>query len=262
MFGAEGGATEAGREGKLEQANGGTLLLKGISSLEHKVQARLLQAIEQQRFYRVGGTQERRSDFRVITAATKGLSEDVQRGLVREDLYFRLAVFEMVVPPLRDRLGDVGGLARYFVGLLGVKGGEGVSFSADALALLEVHHWPGNVRELRNAVERALVVCKSGQILPKDLPPQVQAAVGGGEMGGGLGRGRRSKMRLVHSGEVDGVVQDGVEGVNAARLADVERVAIEAMMKRVNGNISLAARQLGIGRSTLYRKLRSYGYKG
>lgn len=243
------------RLGKLEQASGGTLLLKGLPSLSLLVQARLFQAIERRRFYRVNSSTEVALNVRIITTLPKRLTDEIRQGLVREDLYFSLAVFEMSVPALRERLGDTPVLARHFTQTICAQNrpNQPCTLSDESLALLEAYDWPGNIRELRNAIERALVVCKGSVITPDDLPPQLRTphAVDASPPT----RGRRARgPRLSYSAS-------DVDASLISSLADVERGAIENMMRKVNGNISLAARQLGIGRSTLYRKLKSYGHK-
>lgn len=161
--GAYTGATQR-REGRFELADGGTILLDEISEISPKVQAKLLRVLQEREFERVGGNKTIKVDVRVIATTNRNLAQSVERGQFRQDLYYRLNVFPVHVPPLRDRQGDVVLLAKNFAQKFGRKHGKQIKgFDADALQALERHPWPGNVRELQNTVERAVILAESGQ---------------------------------------------------------------------------------------------------
>ncbi len=249
--GAFTGATDR-RIGKFEQANGGTLFLDEVAELSAPLQAKVLRAIQSKTFQRVGGSADVRSDFRLLAASHQRLAELVKAGRFREDLYFRIAVFELDVPPLRDRRDDIPLLARRFANELTSREGRRLEFSGPAMALLTSFHWPGNVRELENAVHRALVAAESGVVGPDELPPAIRQAAG------------RS-----------GATQDSIDAASAGaatqssgrpswplaslNLEAVERAAILEAIRQAGGNVTQAMRTLGVARTTLYRKLKHYG---
>ena len=165
LFGYEKGAftgAAAQSKGKFELANGGTIFLDEIGDISPKLQADLLRVLQERRFYRVGGTQEVEVEVRVIAATNKDLADEVQQGRFREDLYYRLNVIDIAVPPLADRPADILPLARHFLG-------EGMQLSEDAAAALQAHDWPGNVRELRNSIERAKLLARERIVAAADL---------------------------------------------------------------------------------------------
>ncbi len=235
LFGHERGSFTGatGRhKGKLELADGGTLFLDEIGEISPKVQVELLRALEDKRITRVGGTDEIPIDFRVICATNRDLEEAVRSGAFREDLYYRINVFTLDIPPLRGRREDILPIAEHFVAKFAAAMGRRVTgFTATAKELLLSHPWPGNVRELANAVERALVVCRAGEVGPEHLP------IGGGRP----------------------VVQGGGERDTELPLREVERRHIEAVLLAHDHNISQTAKVLGVDRVTLYNKLRRYG---
>jgi DNA-binding NtrC family response regulator len=250
LFGHEKGAfTHAvGRHiGLMERADGGTLVLDEIGELRPGLQAKLLRALQERRFRRVGSTEEISSDFRLVAATNRDLEAEVRAGRFREDLYFRIAVFDLRLPPLRARLEDLPVLVRHFTRELAeLRSVPPVECSADALALMMRYPWPGNVRELRNAVERALVVCDGQRILPRDLPPRLQP----------------DAAPTPHAGTATpatAAAPAAPAGDESLDLQQLERRAIEEALRRTAGNLARAARLLGIGRTTLYRKLREYG---
>lgn len=232
IFGHERGAftgAQYRRKGKLELADGGTLFLDEIGNIDTKTQMDLLRAIETKQFSRVGGNDVLKVDFRVICATNKDLEKAVADGSFREDLYFRLNVFSIFLPPLRERKGDIPLLASYFAKKYAKAMGKTIStVSADAMDVLMRYEWPGNVRELENAMERAMVVGKPPCIRPEDLPFQL------------LDR----------------------KGVPAAgSLASVERAHIIEILEQNNWNISRSAEVLDIDRATLYNKIDKFGLK-
>ncbi|HJL26731.1 MAG TPA: sigma-54 dependent transcriptional regulator, partial [Polyangiaceae bacterium LLY-WYZ-15_(1-7)] len=186
LFGHEKGAftgADRRRAGRFEQADGGTLFLDEVAELSASLQAKLLRVLQERSFHRIGGAEEIRVDIRIVAASHRDLASEVAAGRFREDLFFRLAVFEMDVPPLRARGDDVLLLARRF---LAQHGGEPPPRLDDAVvALFRRHRWPGNVRELENAVQRALVVCRDGLVRLEDLPPRIREAAAAGTDGPG-----------------------------------------------------------------------------
>lgn len=247
LFGHERGAftgAEQRRIGRLEQADGGTLFLDEVAELDMTLQANLLRALQERRFHRLGGSQDVSSDFRLVAATHRRLEEQVRAGRFREDLFFRVAVFELEVPALRERDDDILLLARHFLPAQ-------LSLAAATGRLLRAYPWPGNVRELANAFEHASVVATDGLVRPGDLPRRI--------------RDHPSAMHATveapaHEPSPAGTRIGSRSGASPVRrLADVERDAIEDAMERTGGNVSEACRQLGIGRTTLYRKLERYG---
>jgi DNA-binding NtrC family response regulator len=234
LFGYEKGAfTGANQQtrGKFELADSGTILLDEIGDISPKLQADLLRVLQERCFYRVGGNQEVQVDARVIAATNKDLAEEVRQGRFRDDLYYRLNVIEIRIPPLRERREDLPMLTAHFMERLAHELGKEVTgISDEALKLLMDHDWPGNVRELENAIERALVTCRCNQLTEADFAWL------------GSGPGTRQKW------EVPGDLP----------LAELERRAIIATLERTHGNVKEAAASLGVDRSTLYDKLKRY----
>ncbi len=218
------------RKGSSKLANGGTIFLDEIGDISPKLQADLLRVLQERRFYRVGGTQEVEVDVRVIAATNKNLAEEVQQGRFREDLYYRLNVIEIRLPPLRERREDIPLLAEHFVQRISSELGRDVSgISTEALKLLIAYDWPGNVRELENVIERAIVTCHNGSLEEQDFSWMQPA---GGQS---------------QNWEVPDVP-----------LGELERRAIVAALERKHGNVKEASTALGIDRSTLYDKLKRY----
>ncbi len=231
LFGHEKGAftgAQYRRKGKVELADGGTLFLDEIGNISMKTQMDLLRVIETKQFMRVGGSEIIHSDFRVICATNRDLEAAVKDCSFREDLYFRLNVFTIPLPPLRARRGDVAKLAHYFLEKYSKQMGRSKhGFSPDAMHTLKAYDWPGNVRELENAIERAMVVSKSETIEKDDLPVQVHAATQS----------------------------------NGKRLEDIECKYIESILRETGWNISRSAHILDIDRVTLYHKIEKFGLK-
>jgi len=234
LFGHERGAFTGARErrpGLLEMASGGTLLLDEVADLPPEVQGKFLRVLEERRVRRLGGRAEVEVDLRVLAATHRDLRAEVREGRFREDLYFRIAVFTIDVPPLSDRLDDVPLLARHFADRLAAEAGRPPpEIGADVLQLLREHSWPGNVRELRNVVERALLLGDGRAIRPADLPPELARRGGAEEIRIQLGR----------------------------PLEEVEREYLLATLRRFGGNRSRTAEALGVSPKTLYNKLRRY----
>ncbi len=236
LFGHEKGAFTGAsqrRKGLLELADGGTLLLDEINSAPPEIQVRLLQFLQERTLMRVGGQQQIQVDVRLICATNEPLDVLVEAGRFRADLYYRLKVFPINLPPLRERLDDIVPLAEQLVSRAAREHGRPVNgFTGEALAALRHYPWPGNVRELENVIQRAVILCREERIGPELLPAEAATA-----------------RPPSHSGLLPGLDND-------ASLAEVERVWIEQMLVRCDGNKREAARRLGIDASTLHRKLR------
>lgn len=227
--GAFTGATEA-RPGRLEAAHKGTLVLDEIAHLTRDAQAKLLRVIEQREFERLGGRRTVRVDARLVALTNVNLDDAVRRKAFREDLFYRLNVVRIEVPPLRERREDVKALAEGFLKTYAQKHGRPArAFSQKTLALFEAYEWPGNVRELANTIERAVIVADALRVEEVHLPETLRALASVG----GKGRGKRT-------------------------LAELEADYIAETLEAVRGNKSEAARILGISRKNLYEKLARY----
>ncbi|MBI4868891.1 MAG: sigma-54-dependent Fis family transcriptional regulator [Candidatus Wallbacteria bacterium] len=228
LFGHEKGAftgAQFRRKGKLEMADGGTLFLDEIGTISLKMQVDLLRVLETKEFCRLGGSRPIKVDFRVVCATNEDLQVRVKEGTFREDLFYRINVFTLDVPPLRERSSDIPALAMHFVTKLAQQMDKRVTeISPAAMEKLRNHHWPGNVRELANAIERAMVVGKPPRIQPQDLP----------------------------------FLAPLVSDLPGQALADVERNHIAAVLNQTGWNIKAAARVLEIDRATLYNKIAKY----
>jgi DNA-binding NtrC family response regulator len=231
LFGHEKGAFTGAatrRKGKFEISQGGTLFLDEIGDISPKLQLDLLRVLEDRKFFRVGGTEPVTVDVRIVAATNRDLQKAVADGSFREDLFYRLNVIPVNLPPLRDRLEDLPLLVEHFLEQLGAEMNKHVDeVSSDAIGVLMAHTWPGNVRELRNVLERAVVVASGRVIETSDL---------------GL---RRAPGEPAGSGGL-------------ASLDDIEKHHISHVLAETGGNISQAARTLGIDRATLYNKMRKY----
>jgi len=237
LFGHEKGAFTGAvgrRIGKFEVANGGTIFLDEIGLMSPAVQAKMLRFLQEREFERVGGNELVKVDVRVISASNKDLEEAVKKGEFREDLYYRIAVFPIKLPPLRDRKEDIPLLVAHFIDKYARQENKEIEgVTPDALELLMAYHWPGNVRELENAIERAIVLASTKEITPKDLPSSVRA----------LGQ------KKIY--EADNTLSSWIE--------KLEEEALRQALLECEGNISQTAKKLGIGRATIYRKAKKYG---
>jgi transcriptional regulator with GAF, ATPase, and Fis domain len=246
LFGYEKGAFTGAvnsRIGRLEQAAGGTLFLDEIGEMSPLVQAKLLRVLQEREFQRLGGTRTLRADVRVVAATNRDLAAMMGRGHFREDLFYRLAVFEIRVPALRDRPEDVLLLAEFFLDDLGRSMGRpAAGISRDAREWLLAYPWPGNVRELRNAIERAILLCDGGLVTRDHLPAVV---------------GRPEATRTVPgASSLDPAAPFPAGGVD---LEGLERSFVEKALQQTRGNKSRAARLLGLTRAQLYSRLEKYG---
>jgi len=242
LFGFERGSfTGASRThtGLVERASGGTLFLDEVTEMSADMQTRLLRFLETQRFYRVGGSQELRTDVRVVAATNRSPVQAVRDGSMREDLLYRLAVFPISLAPLRERGDDVVLLAEHFLDELNARNDTSKRFADTALHTLRDYHWPGNVRELKNAIERAFIMCAQ----ELDLQPM-----------------------NIHAPSSDSAARaDGDGGIQVpigSSLAQAERWLIEATLAHWAGNKNRAARTLGCSLKTLYNKLAAYERQG
>ena len=239
LFGHEKGAftgASALRRGRFEMADGGTLFLDEISEVDPSIQVKLLRVLEERTFERVGGDETIEVDIRIIAATNRDLRAYVEQGKFREDLFFRLNVVDITLPPLAGRAGDIPLLAGRFLREYCEKNGKSIEgFTPDAVSLLSAYAWPGNVRELRNTVEKMVVLSRSDKLSARDVPANIREAVKGPAAVGG-----RSQILMTGS------------------LAETERSKIMAVLEKNGGNRTRAAEELGISRRTLHRKLREY----
>ena len=239
LFGHERGSFTGAHErriGRFEEANGGTLFLDEIGEIDASTQVKLLRFLGERTFERVGSNKTVTSDVRIITATNKNLVEMVRAGTFREDLYFRLKVVEIKLPPLRERRSDVPLLAGAFLREFARDNQKVVkSISPEAMGLLTNYSWPGNVRELRAAIEGAVVLCRGDRIIPEDVQDYVRAPESGGPVTVGASAG----------GPIETV-------------KDAERQLIVRALKEAEGNRTLAAKRIGMSRRTLHRKIHDY----
>jgi DNA-binding NtrC family response regulator len=222
----------ASKLGLFEEAHGGTLFLDEIAEMPAALQVKLLRTLQSGEIRRLGATQATTIDVRVIAATNRDLAAMIADGSFREDLFYRLNVIQIALPPLRERREDIPALAEHFVSRSASRLGREVRLSPEALERLLRYPWPGNVRELENAIERAVILARAEAVRPEDLPPHVAA---------GLHLGPSPTLPRQVS------------------LADAERAHILQTLERFGRNHSAAAEALGIGRTTLWRKLKEYG---
>ncbi len=271
LFGHEKGSFTGAMDrhiGKFVEANHGTLFLDEIGELPLDAQVKLLRAIQEGEVDPVGGKKSVRVDIRIISATNQNLIELVKQGRFREDLFYRLNVFPIAIPPLRQRRDDIPDLARRFLARFAAEEGRSIrAISAEAMALLTRYDWPGNVRQLENAMFRAVVLCEGDELTIADFP-QLASQVDGFEVripsAAILAPGQPQPTRTVRE-----IVQVPVEDPNALKLVDasgdmrkldeIERETIRFAIQHYRGQMSKVARKLAIGRSTLYRKLKDLG---
>ena len=241
LFGHEKGAftgADKRREGRFKQADRGTLFLDEIGEMPIGVQAKLLRALQQGEIQRVGSDKSEHVDVRVIAATNRDLRKEVEERRFREDLYFRLNVISLEVPPLRQRKEDIPLLAAHFLSHYAERNHKNVKgFSAQCMDMLLHYDWPGNVRELQNAVERAVILCTGEYVTGPELPVNIA---------------KLAAEAMPRSTEVS-------SSLAGLPLEEVERRAIEETLRETGDNKSAAARKLGITRATLHKKLRKYG---
>ena len=247
LFGYERGAftgAHTARAGRLEQAAGGVLFLDEVGEMSPTVQAKFLRVLQEREFQRLGGTGTLRADVRVIAATNRDPRAAMERGTLREDLYYRLSVFEITLPPLRERHEDILLLAEAFLAEIGRSVGRpAAGVSKDARDRLLAHRWPGNVRELRNALERAVILCDGGLITGEHLPMALAAAP----------PARSAAPSATPPATPETIPPEGV------KLEAIERDLIQRAMAQAQNNKSEAARLLGLARGQLYSRLKRYG---
>jgi DNA-binding NtrC family response regulator len=244
LFGHERGAFTGAHErriGRVEQAQGGTLFLDEIGEIEASIQIKLLRFLGERTFERVGSNKTMTADVRLVAATNKILEDMVRLGSFREDLYFRLRVVEIWLPPLRERAEDIPLLAQSFLREFAKENNKRVNdFAPETLEAMMKYHWPGNVRELRTAIEHAVVFCRGEKVTLRDLPTSV----------------RREKV-ITDRGETGQMLAQ-----NDLTVEEAEKQLIIRALKECNGNRTLAARKIGISRRTLHRKLHAYHLEG
>jgi transcriptional regulator with PAS, ATPase and Fis domain len=226
LFGhAKGAFTSAvqDRQGLIEIADGGTLFLDEISDMDYGVQAQFLKVIEEKQYRRLGEVKVRRSEFRLICASNRDLFDETHQGKFRKDLYFRINVFPIVIPPLRERPENIPGLSSY---ILKNMGSVNTTPSPEIIAFLQQYQWPGNIRELRNILERALLLSQGQQ------------------------------LSLEHFQALESHTSPAPENKNSSKLEQIEEAHIRATINQFGGNTQKAAEFLGISRATIYRKLK------
>jgi len=210
-------------------ADGGTIFLDEIGNISPKIQMELLRVLEDKKFFRLGGSKEMKADFRTIAATNKDLEVAMEAGEFRDDLFYRLNVFVIEIPPLRERRSDIALLAQHFLNVFTSQMNKPISgISPAAIKRLVDHDWPGNVRELENAIERAVVICKTDEIQPNDFP-------------------------FSHTPPEETSTDDSLEAL--------QKVHIKKILEQTGWNISKAAIALQIDRVTLYNKINKYNLK-
>src|SRR3954463_338230 len=243
LFGHRKGAftgADAHRKGLFEVANGGTLFLDEVGELDKSVQVKLLRFLESGEIRRVGENDPFRVDVRVLCATNRDLRDMVANEQFREDLFFRLNTFEIILPPLRDRKGDIPALARHMLKRFARRGASEASLTQEAIDLLSNHEWPGNIRELANAIERATILAGGGLILPEHLPTQLPV--------------RRPSMSMSSPAPAVAGPHFPIPEGNPT-LRDIEMKYIQVILEKHNGNKPAASKELGISLKTLYNKI-------
>ncbi|HJS56755.1 MAG TPA: sigma-54 dependent transcriptional regulator [Vicinamibacteria bacterium] len=242
LFGHEKGSFTGAvysRAGRFEVADGGTLFLDEIGDISPTVQVKLLRFLEEREFERVGGNKTYKVDVRIVAATHRDLKKKMEEGSFREDLYYRLNVIEVHIPPLRDRAGDIPLLAEHFLRKYASANDKAVTFSDEALALLLQHRWPGNVRELENAIERAVVLADTDLLTPLHFPT----------------------LRRITPEEATGASGGGA-AIPGSTMAQIEREAILRTLEAVGGSTSRAAALLEISPRKIQYKLKAYKQAG
>jgi DNA-binding NtrC family response regulator len=237
LFGHEKGAftgAQERRRGRFEMADGGTLFLDEIGEIDAALQVKILRVLEERKFERVGGTDTVSVDVRLVAATNRDLKKLVEAGKFREDLFYRLFVVNVTLPPLRERDGDIVLLAQHYLKTLAAENGKKVvGIAPDAMEALAAYSWPGNVRELRNVIERMVVLGAGDKLTVRDLPASFRVPAGRAKSSAPTGSAWR----------------------------DAERQLIEEALQRHKDNRTQAARDLGISRRTLHRKLNEFGLR-
>jgi DNA-binding NtrC family response regulator len=245
LFGHEKGSftsAVAQRKGRFEQANGGTLFLDEVGDIPAPMQVKLLRVLQDRRFERVGGNASIEVDVRLVAATNRSLIKMVKQGKFREDLYFRLNVVKIILPPLRERLDDVPLLASHFTAKHGRPGEPVKTISPEAMDKLLKYNWPGNIRELENAIERACVTARGPAIEPSDLPPEVLAP-----------------RQVVPTYKID--LSRPLPDLLREATIELEKQYLRRALKKSRGNVGRCARICGLSRRSISAKLAEYGIK-
>ncbi|MEE4238095.1 MAG: sigma-54 dependent transcriptional regulator [Anderseniella sp.] len=288
LFGHEKGAFTGAvgkHMGKFQEADGGTLFLDEVAELPLDIQVKLLRALQEGEVDPVGSRKPVKVDIRLISATNRNMIEMVKAGQFREDLYYRLNVFPVMAPPLRERVEDIAPLVQHFITRFAAEEGRRITgIAPQALEMLKVYQWPGNVRQLENTVFRAIVMCEGAELTIADFP-QIAALTEGFEVevppapaprpeppratgadaiiGGAVSASAPAMMPASSSGMVSDGMAYGIpavtEGGHIRTLEEIEADMIRLALTRYRGQMSEVARKLGIGRSTLYRKMRDLG---
>ena len=220
------------KKGLFEEANGGTIFLDEIGELDHELQAKLLRVLESRQFIKIGDTKPTSVNVRILAATNRNLQKESEENHFRSDLFYRLSVFQITLPALRERKKDIGLLAEYFMSYFAEKVNKQIStFSKTFIEKLEAYGWPGNIRELKNVIERAVILCDSNELDETLLPYDIQ------------------NLQPLKSHQT----------LSAFDLSSVEKLHIQRVLNHTHGNRAEAARLLNIGIATLYRKLKEYG---
>lgn len=248
LFGHEKGAFTGAikdKTGYFEQAHGGTLFLDELTEMPFEIQAKLLRALETQTFRRVGGTRDLKVDVRVLAASNQNVQESVENKTLREDVFYRLAVVEIELPALRERIEDVPLIATDFLRKYASAYSKNVQdFSSETMEVFLNYAWPGNVRELRNAIERAVILCKSEQIQPTDLPPRLR------------------QIGTVSEADTKNIPANMVAVPLGTTVEEMERQLILRTLEMQSNNKTRAAEVLGVSLKTLHNKLNRYAEEG
>lgn len=239
LFGSEKGAytgAEKRRKGRFELADGGTIFFDEIGELSLNMQTKLLRVLQEKTFERVGGSETIQSNFRLISATNADLKQEIEAGRFRLDLYYRLNILPIEIPPFRERRQDIPLLANYFIETISKEMGRKIdSIEVSVMQMLKKYSWPGNIRELRNIIERLVVMAQDGKISGDDLPLEIQSM--------------DSDMNRTFGEDLKGATQD------------FEKEYIMEIMRRNSWNVTKASREMNIARKTLYKKLNDYGIK-
>ncbi|GAB4439136.1 MAG: sigma-54 dependent transcriptional regulator [bacterium] len=240
LFGHERGSFSGAftqRKGKFELAHKGTLFIDEIGELSLSAQTRLLRVLQEKEFERVGGNISIKVDVRIIAATNKNLTKEVKEGRFREDLFFRLNVFKIIIPPLRERKEDIPALSKYFLEKYSKTLNKTINdFSQEAMKILKVYNWPGNIRELQNVIERAVVLCNNTTLTPRELPDD-----------------------MVQSGEISNIANIYENETLDDAIERIEKSLILKALKKADFSQTRTAEILGIKRTTLRYKLEKYG---
>ncbi|MCP3732941.1 sigma-54 dependent transcriptional regulator [Sphingomonas sp. MG17] len=251
LFGHEKGAFTGAFErkiGRFQEADGGTIFLDEIGEMPLEAQVKLLRVVQSGEVHPIGARHVSQVDVRIIAATNKTLATEVEEGRFREDLYYRLNVVQVTIPPLRDRGGDIAPLARHLLARIGEQPGlRPLGITDDAITVLGSYDWPGNVRQLQNALFRAAVLCDGDALTRADFPQIAQLSGGRSGVSGGGGAASGAGVTLFKP--------DG----NLRALEEIEADVIRLAIGHYRGRMTEVARRLGIGRSTLYRKLGELG---